>query len=75
MSLLLQSQLYSSYKRNTSLKGLVGITPYGAVSFVSSLYTGAISVNKSVGVVVFWICLRMEIQSWQTKVLMLKISY
>ena len=42
-SLLLQSQLYSSYKSNTTLKGLVGIIPYGAVSFVSSLYTGAIS--------------------------------
>ena len=42
-SLLLQSQLYSSYKSNTTLKGLVGITPYGAVSFVSSLYTGSIS--------------------------------
>ena len=42
-SLLLQSQLYSSHKSNTTLKGLVGITPYGAVSFVSSLYTGAIS--------------------------------
>ena len=38
-SLLLQSQLYSSFKSNTTLKGLVGITPYGAVSFVSSLYT------------------------------------
>lgn len=42
-SLLLQSQLYSSYKSNTTLKGLVGITPHGAVSFVSGLYTGAIS--------------------------------
>ena len=40
---LLQSQLYSSYKSNTTLKGLVGITPYGAVSFVFSLYTGVIS--------------------------------
>lgn len=42
-SLLLQSQLYSSYKSNTTLKGLVGITPYGAICFVSSLYTGGIS--------------------------------
>lgn len=42
-SLLLQSQLYSSYKSNTTLKGLIGITPNGAVSFVSCLYTGSIS--------------------------------
>lgn len=30
------SQLYSSYKSNNTLKGLiVGITPHGAVSFIS----------------------------------------
>lgn len=42
-SLLLQSQLYSAYKSNTTLKGLVGISPKGAIIFVSNLYTGAIS--------------------------------
>ena len=42
-SLLLQSQLYSSYKSNTTLKGLMGMAPHGAVTFVSSLYTGSIS--------------------------------
>ena len=42
-SLLLQLQLYSRYKSNTTLKGLIGITPNGAISFVSSLYTGGIS--------------------------------
>lgn len=42
-SLLLQSQLYSSYKSNTTLKSLSGISPHGATTFVSSLYTGAIS--------------------------------
>ena len=33
-SLPLQSQLYSSYKLHTTLKGLVGITPSGAVSLI-----------------------------------------
>lgn len=42
-SLLLQSQLYSSYKSNTTLKGLVGIAPHGAVTFVSALFTGSVS--------------------------------
>ena len=42
-SLLLQSQFYSSYKSSTTLKGLIGITPYGAISFVSCLFSGGIS--------------------------------
>ena len=42
-SLLLQSQLYSPYKSKTALKGLIGITPCGAICFVSTLYTGGIS--------------------------------
>ena len=43
LSLLLQSQLYSTYKRNTTLKGLGGIAPHGAITFVSAFYTGSIS--------------------------------
>lgn len=42
-SLLLQSQFYSSYKSNTTVKGLIGISPHGAITFVSSLYSGSIS--------------------------------
>ena len=42
-SLLLQSQMYSRYKSGTTLKSLIGITPHGAVSLVSSLYTRSIS--------------------------------
>ena len=42
-SLSLQSQLYSSYKSHTTVKGLVGIAPNGAFTFISQLYTGCIS--------------------------------
>ena len=42
-SLLHQSQVYSFYKSNTTLKGLIGIAPHGAVIFVSSLYKWSIS--------------------------------
>ena len=42
-SLLLQSQLYSTYKSNSTLTGLLAIAPHGAIIFVSALYTGSIS--------------------------------
>jgi len=42
-SLLLNSELFSSYKNHVTLKGLVGISPSGAIIFVSQLYTGSIS--------------------------------
>ena len=46
-----QSACYSHYKSHTTMKGLVGITPNGVISFVSDLYCGSISdpeiVNKS----------------------------
>ncbi|XP_068742098.1 uncharacterized protein [Montipora capricornis] len=42
-SLLLNSELFSSYKNNVTLKGLVGIAPSGAITFISQLYTGSIS--------------------------------
>ena len=37
-ALYLNSQLYSHYKGNTTFKGLIDITPSGAVSFVSQLH-------------------------------------
>ncbi|XP_064641957.1 uncharacterized protein LOC135496527 [Lineus longissimus] len=42
-SLVLKSQSYSNYKSSNTLKGLIGITPAGNLSFVSQLYTGSIS--------------------------------
>lgn len=42
-SLVLSSKCYSSYKSSHTWKGLVGIAPHGALTFVSSLYTGNMS--------------------------------
>ena len=42
-SLIIQSSLYSHYKHHVTYKGLVGIAPSGAVTFVSELYNGSIS--------------------------------
>ena len=41
--LVLGSQVYSSYKSCHTWKGLVGFAPHGALTFVSSLYTGCMS--------------------------------
>ncbi len=38
-----QSATYSQYKHHNTAKGLIGITPAGAVSFVSGLYAGRTS--------------------------------
>ena len=42
-SLLLNSELFSSSKNHTTLKGLIAISPAGHISFISQLYTGSIS--------------------------------
>ena len=42
-SLHLNGEFFSSYKHHTTLKGLIGITPGGAISFISQVYTGNIS--------------------------------
>jgi alcohol dehydrogenase YqhD (iron-dependent ADH family) len=42
-SLLLNSELFSSYKNHVTLKALVGIVPSGAITFISQLYAGSIS--------------------------------
>ena len=40
-SLKLQSQMYSDYKSNTTLKGFVSCDPMGNIIFVSELFTGS----------------------------------
>lgn len=42
-SLLLNSELFSAYKNHTTLNRPVGISPSGAITFISQLYTGSIS--------------------------------
>ncbi|XP_015751994.1 PREDICTED: uncharacterized protein LOC107331849 [Acropora digitifera] len=42
-SLQLNGELFSNYKHHTTLKGLIGISPGGAITFISQLYTGSIS--------------------------------
>lgn len=47
-SLLLNSELFGSYKHHTTLKALVGISPKGfftlnVINFIGQLYTGSIS--------------------------------
>ena len=42
-SLHLNGELFSNYKNHTTLKGLIGISPGGAITFISQLYTGGIS--------------------------------
>ena len=41
--LALQSVTWSNYKSHNTLKGLIGISPFGSVTFVSELWAGSIS--------------------------------
>ena len=49
-SLLSQACTFSAYKNRNTVKVLVGITPSGAVSFVSEVYEGSISDRRLVEV-------------------------
>lgn len=42
-SLPLQSEVVSTYRNTTTFKGLIGVAPCSAVTFVSALFTGSIS--------------------------------
>ena len=41
-SLHFNGELFSNYKHHTTLKGLIGISPGGGITFISQLYTGSI---------------------------------
>ena len=52
----IQSLTYSSYKHHNTFKALVGISPTGAVTFISELYAGSVSdqtLTRECGVVDF----------------------
>lgn len=40
---LIQSEVYSQYKSYCTVKGMIGIAPHGAVTFISPLFAGSIS--------------------------------
>ncbi len=42
-SLLLHSEVFSSYKSHCTFKAMVGMAPHGALTFVSGLYEGSVS--------------------------------
>ncbi|KAG9279343.1 hypothetical protein AMEX_G4865 [Astyanax mexicanus] len=42
-SLVLQSEVFSTYKSHTTFKAMIGIAPHGPITFVSALYAGSLS--------------------------------
>ena len=42
-SLPVQKATYSYYKHHNTLKGLIGVSPTGVVTFISDLYTGSVT--------------------------------
>ena len=42
-SLLLQSEVFSQYKSHCTFKAMVGMSPHGALTFVSTLFEGSMS--------------------------------
>ena len=50
----LQQMTFLNYKDNNTFKALVGISPDGSVSFVSSLYPGCISDKELTKYLICW---------------------
>jgi hypothetical protein len=53
-SLALASKTFSTYKSHNTWKGLIGISPHGAVTFISPQYSGCMSdieITKNSGLI------------------------
>jgi len=75
-SLLLNSKLFSSYKNHTTLKGLIGISPAGHITFISKLLTGSISDREITTRSGFLDLLLMSmIPSWLIKISLSRIFF
>ena len=74
-SLQLNGELFSSYKNHTTLKGLLEISPGGAITFVSQLYTGSISDREIVRRSDLLDLPFQDKDSWQTKDLPFQICF
>ena len=65
----LQQMTFSNYKNNNTFKGLVGISPSGAITFISNLFSGSISDKELTRKVGYYCSLKKVILSWQTEAL------
>lgn len=45
-SLHIKSELFSNFKHHTTLKGLIGISPGHAITFIGQLYTEVFQIEK-----------------------------
>ena len=52
-SMSIQSLTYSSYKHHNTFEALVGISPTGAVTFISELYAGSVPLTRECGALDF----------------------
>ena len=71
------SETYSTYKSHTTFKWLLGVDTKGGIMFTSQLYEGSISDRQIVersGFLEILRQLRGEMPSWQTRVLISKMT-
>ena len=64
-----QSGTYSSYKGHNTAKGLIGIAPHGAVTFVSELYGDTVATRQLWRTVVYYNFWKKVTQLWRIEAL------